>query len=275
MFSEIPQPPTGMEMNETAQAVFTIGQVIPVLVLGFIAWRLWQRERTVVPILCMVGGAFAVFYEPIVDVLGLVWFPRGGQWRMFETFGRPIPWFLVVYVWYVGGQAFLAYRKHEQGARGRDIWRLYGTFFVINVVLETPGLYMDLYAYYGHQPFEFFRLPLWWPAVNSAMPILAGTLVFAAWPYLKGWRALAVIPLVPAADGMANAAAAWPTWSALNTQLPWGAVWAAGAVTCGLAALMVHFIALFADSRVETAGAATPATTGAAFVPTPVAPAAV
>lgn len=249
MLSNIPQPPHGMEMNTTAQAIFTIGQVVPCLLMAFIAWRIWRKDRSAIPALCMVGGAFAMFMEPIVDVLGLVWFPREGQWVLFETWGRPIPWFLVVYVWYVGGQAFMSFRKLEQGARGRDIWKMYGLFFVVNVILETPGLYMDLYAYYGHQPFEFFRLPLWWPAVNSTMPILAGTLIFLLKPWLSGWRVLAVIPLVPAADGMANAAAAWPTWSALNTQLPAPAVWAAGCVTLGLACLLIHFISLAAEHK--------------------------
>jgi hypothetical protein len=271
MLSNIPQPPQGMEMNRTAQAVFTIGQIIPCLVMAFFAWRIWLKERSPIPALCMVGGAFAMFMEPIVDVLGLVWFPRDGQWVLFETWGRPIPWFLVVYVWYVGGQSFLTFRKLEQGARGRDIWKLYATFFVINVILETPGLYMDLYAYYGHQPFEFFRLPLWWPAVNSTMPILAGTLIFLLKPWLSGWRVLAVVPLVPAADGMANAAAAWPTWSALNTQLPAPLVWAAGCVTLGLACLLIHFISLAAEHKNGPRPDVDPAVPAAGRTPEPAA----
>jgi hypothetical protein len=273
MLSEFPQPPQGMEMNRTAQAIFTIGQIVPCLVMAFIAWRIWRKERSPIPALCMVGGAFAVFMEPIVDVLGQVWFPRDGQWRMFETWGRPIPWFLVVYVWYVGGQAFLSYRKLDRGARGRDIWKLYGLFFVVNVILETPGLYMDLYTYYGHQPLNFFRLPLWWPAVNAAMPILAGTLIFLLRPWLKGWRILAVIPLVPAADGMANAAVAWPTWSALNTQLPAAVVWTAGCVTVALACLMIHFISLVAEHHnggPVSARATAPAPNGRKREPAPV-----
>jgi hypothetical protein len=48
---------------------------------------------------------------------------------------------------------------------------------------------------------------------------------------------------------MANAAAAWPTWSALNTQLPAPAVWAAGCVTLGLACLLIHFISLAAEHK--------------------------
>jgi hypothetical protein len=262
MLSHIPQPPQGMHMNTTAQAIFTIGQVVPCLVFAFIAGRMWRRERSPIAALFMVGGALAMFMEPIVDVLGQVWFPRNGQWRLFETWGRPIPWFIVVYIWYVGGQAFIAYRQLEKGGRGHDIWKLYGIFFLANVICETPGLYMNLYAYYGHQPLNFFRLPLWWPAVNAAMPILAGTLVFLLRPYLQGWRVLAVILLIPAADGMANAAVAWPTWNALNTRLPAAVVWAAGCLTVALATLMIHFIALVADAR--NAGRAAPPTAAAA-----------
>ncbi|HVW31727.1 MAG TPA: hypothetical protein VHL53_04230 [Acidimicrobiia bacterium] len=271
MPSHFPQPPQGLHMNTTAQAIFTIGQALPCLVMAVIAGRIWRKERSPIPALCMVGGALAIFMEPIVDVLGQVWFPRTGQWRLLETWGRPIPWFLVVYIWYVGGQAFLSYRTLERGARGRDVWRLYGIFFLVNVILETPGLYMNLYTYYGHQPLNFFRLPLWWPAVNSAMPILAGTLILVLRPYLSGWRILAVIPLIPAADGMANAAAAWPTWSALNTRLPAAVVWAAGCLTGALAALMIHFISLVAEARNtgRTPATASSPRTGVPFPPYP------
>ena len=249
MVSHFPQPPQGLHMNTTAQAIFTIGQALPCVVMAYFAWRFWRKERSPILALCMAGGAFSVFMEPIVDVMGQVWFPRDGQWRMFETWGRPLPWFLVVYVWYVGGQAFIAYRQLDRGARGRDIWKLYGLFFLVDVVLETPGLYMNLYTYYGHQPLNFFRLPLWWPAVNAAMPILAGLLISVLLPSRKGWRMLAVIPLIPAADGMANIAASWPTWSALNTRLPAVAVWSAGLLTCALACLMIHFLSLAAEAR--------------------------
>lgn len=249
MLSNIPQPPQGMEMNRTAQAIFTIGQAVPCLVLAFFAWRIWQKERSPIPALCMVGGAFAMFMEPIVDVLGQVWFPREGQWVLFETWGRPIPWFIIVYIWYVGGQAVITFRSLERGALSRDIWKLYGLFFVANLICETPGLYMDLYTYYGHQPLNFFRLPLWWPVINSMMPILAGTLIWLLRPYMTGWRVLGVIPLVPAADGAANIAAAWPTWSALNTQLPAAVVWAAGCLTVALASLLIHVIAQVAQAK--------------------------
>ena len=48
---------------------------------------------------------------------------------------------------------------------------------------------------------------------------------------------------------MRAAAVAWPTWNALNTQLPAAVIWAAGCLTVALASLMIHFIAQVADHQ--------------------------
>jgi hypothetical protein len=46
------------------------------------------------------------------------------------------------------------------------------------------------------------------------------------------------------ADGIANAATAWPVWAALNTKLGMAATYPAAILTFGLAALLVWIIAL-------------------------------
>ena len=235
----LPQPPTHLHMGATAQAIFTTGQAVPILVFGVIAVRVLRKEGDHVPLLLMFGGAAAMLCEPIVDVMGLCYFPRAGQWRLFEAFGRPIPWFILVYVWYVGGQSFIALRQLEKGATARNVWRLYAIFAVLDMVVETPGLYMHLYTYYGKQPFDFFRLPLWWPVVNGAMPIVCATLIYRLRPRLNGWAILAVIPIVPMADALTNAAAGFPLWVTLNTRLGYAWTYPVGAVTCLLAVLVI------------------------------------
>jgi hypothetical protein len=258
----LPQPPANLHMGSTAQAVFTTGQVIPIIVLGAIAVRLWRRERDAVPLLLILGGAAAMLCEPIVDVMGLCYFPRAGQWRLFEAFGRPIPWFILVYVWYVGGQSLIALRRLERGATARDVWRLFGIFAALDVIVETPGLYMHLYTYYGKQPFNPFRLPLWWPVVNGAMPIVCATLIYLLRPRLHGWAILAVVPLVPMADALTNAAAGWPIWVTLNTRLGYAWTYPAGLITCLLAVMVVWIAGLAASGgltaplRAETGVAA-------------------
>ena len=91
MLSNFPQPPQGMHMNTTAQAIFTIGQAVPCLVLAFFAWRIWQKERSPIPALCMAGGAAAMFMEPIVDVLGQVWFPGRASGSCSRPGAGPFP----------------------------------------------------------------------------------------------------------------------------------------------------------------------------------------
>ena len=263
--SSIPQPPSGLEMNATGQTIFTIAVTIPWVVAIVLAVRYWRRSGSPMGLLCLAGGTICILFEPVVDVLGLVLFPRENQWVGLETFGRPIPMFMYpVYSWFVGGQAFLVWYLLNKGMSRQQLWKFWLTVMGINVVLETPGLLMDVYTYYGDQPFNPWGLPLWWPPVNSTMPIVAGYLVWRMTPKLTGWRMLAVIPMIPMADGMANGAIAWPVWTALNTNLGFAATYPAAVAVFALAALAVWVMGsgLPAAERVETtspAGAREPA----------------
>ena len=238
--STILQPPTGLETNALGQTIFTIGVTIPWVVAIVLAIRYWRREGTPIALLFLVGGTICILFEPIVDVLGQVLFPRENQWIGLETFGRPIPIFMYpVYSWFVGGQAFLVWYLLRRGMTRGQLWKFWLTVMAVNVVLETPGILMDVYTYYGAQPFNPWGLPLWWPPVNSTMPIVAGYAVYRMTPHLTGWKVLAVIPMVPMADGAANGAIAWPVWTALNTNLGMVATYPAAVAVFGLAALAV------------------------------------
>ena len=103
---------------------------------------------------------------------------------------------------------------------------------------------MNVYTYYGSQPFNPWGLPLWWAPVNATMPVVAGYLVYRIAPHLQGWKTLAVVALLPMADGIANAATAWPVWATLNTNLGMAATYPAAILTFGLAAMLVWVIAL-------------------------------
>ncbi|MGH9011078.1 MAG: hypothetical protein ACRDYF_14685, partial [Acidimicrobiia bacterium] len=144
--SSIPQPPSGLEMNAVGQTIFTIGVTIPWVILLVLALRYLVRERSPVPLLFLTGGAIGVFMEPIVDVLGMCFFPRENQWVGFESFGRPIPMFMwPVYSWFVGGQAYLFWRLFQRGMNRSQLWKVWLAIMVVNVVLETPGILMDVY----------------------------------------------------------------------------------------------------------------------------------
>jgi hypothetical protein len=255
MLAAVPQPPIHMVMPATQQAVFTIFIFAPLGVALAIAIRNLIRGEGPVLLLCLIGGTVAAVFEPIVDVLGLVFFPRQGSWIAFETMGRPVPLLIAfVYPWYVGGQGYLAYRLFQRGIDRRGVFRLWAIFFAVNIVLETPGLWFGVYTYYGRQPFDFWGFPLWWGFVNPVMPLIAGALILRVRPYLgSGWRLLGIIPLIPVADGLANGGVAWPMWATLNTDLPSVATYAAGIVTLGLALYAVWIVSLVVARPAEQA----------------------
>jgi len=237
-------------MPETAQALFTLFIFAPLGAMVVFAVRMLVRDRDPLMLICIGGGAIAMLFEPIVDVMGLVWFPRENQWIAFEVFDRPIPLFVAfVYCWFVGGQGYLAYRRFARGVDMRALFQLWVAFAVCDIVIESPGVLADTYRYYGDQPFNPWGLPFWWGWVNAVMPLMVGALVLKLRPILgDGPKLLLLIPLVPMADGMANAATAWPIWLTLNTEL--GMVWthAAAIASLGLAAIAVWVIGLVVTS---------------------------
>jgi hypothetical protein len=243
--SPIAQPPNGLEMHAVGQTIFTIFVTAIWVVAIALTVRYWRRHHSTVPLLLLAAGTICIVFEPIVDVLGMCFFPRSNQWVGLEIFGRPIPMFMYpVYSWFVGGQAILVWHLLQRGMTRRRIWQLWLTIMVVNVFLETPGLLMDVYVYYGSQPFNPWGLPLWWPPVNAGMPIVAGYLVYRTAPLLRGWKSLLILALLPMADGVANAATAWPVWITLNTNLGMAATYPAALLTLGLGAVLIWVVSL-------------------------------
>jgi hypothetical protein len=221
VLAALPQPPIHAVMPKTAQGLFTAFIFAPLGAMLIYAVRRAVRDRDPLMLLCIAGGALAMAFEPIVDVIGMCFFPRTNQWVAFEAFGRAIPLFIVfVYPWFVGGQGYIAYRVFAKGTDRRGVFGLWAAFAVANVFLESPGIIAHVYSYYGRQPLNPWGFPLWWAFVNPVMPLVVGALVFKLRPHFgSGWALLAVIPLIPMADGVANGATAWPVWITLNTGL--------------------------------------------------------
>lgn len=236
---EIPRHPT-TPMPFVPEVIFTVFLGIPVVVMVFFAIRHLMTGRGPLLLYCLIGGGIACMFEPIVDTLGMCYIRQEAATTTFSSFGRDFPLFInFVYVWYVGGLAYLAYRIFSNGVTRKAVFQLYLIDVFINVWLESPGVLMGAYEYYGPQPLNFWGLPLWWVCVNPLMPLTAGALIYRMSPMLPGWRLVAVVAFIPMADGIGNGATAWPVWTALNrnssllvSHLAWG-------VTLGLALIFV------------------------------------
>lgn len=241
----VPFPPTGGAMDYNLQVIFTTSLWVICAVFFVMALRSLRKTGSPLPLLILIGGGLCMFIEPIVDVMGLCWFWRDGQFVLFEAFGRPIPtWMLPTYIFYVGGQALYTWQRLEKGETMAGVFKLYAIYAVINVLLEEPPLHMGLYAYYGAQPFKAVLLPLWWAIPNAAMPIVLGALIYRLRPALTGWKMLLVVPMMPMGDALTNAAVGWPVWTALNSSDDLVVTTIAALMTLGLGLVLMWAIAV-------------------------------
>ena len=181
--------------------------------------------------------------EPLVDANGRVWFPVDGQWSAYRDFGVSLPvWLVLAYVWFFGGRAMVIWHLLEQGRAAHRGWirKHWLTVLVTDIVLENIGLYLGLFLYYGHQPLQVGRFPLWWGAINSTTPIVIATVVVLVRRQLPGWRALLLVPLAPMIDAGVNASVGWLTWDAINnTQVPVALLWLTGLTAFASAFLLL------------------------------------
>jgi hypothetical protein len=245
LLATIPQPPTHLPIPKTAEIIFTIFSFLPIPLTLAAAARDLIRRHDPLLLYCLIGGTLSVLFEPIVDILGLCFLKSNGAIGTFTIIDRTIPLYLIpVYTWYVGGLAYVFYRLFERGITTKMVFGLWAVGCVANIFDETPGLLMGVYTYYGHQPLNIWGLPLWWIFVNSLIPLTAATLIYKLKPRLNGWKLIAVIAFIPMADGIANAATAWPVWMALNqTDVSYVWTYLAALVTIGLAGLFTWVVA--------------------------------
>jgi hypothetical protein len=254
ILATIPQPPFDAVMPKTAETIFNVFIFIPLgIALALVIRKLLKGQGPLL-LYCIIGGALAASFEPVVDVLGLVYLKEQGALGTFTILDRTMPLYICfVYPWYVGGLGYLAYKLFKRGVTMRDLFLLWAVDCVIDIILETPGILAGTYLYYGHQPFNIWGFPLWWGFVNPVMPMVAGALIFHLRPYLdKPWKLPAVIACIPMADGIANGATAWPMWAALNQEnVSYVWTYLASFATLGLALFSVWIIGLSAVGRGE------------------------
>jgi hypothetical protein len=213
---------------------------------GVLAWAISvaRRNRSPLPLLMMLGGAITYGYEPVVDTLGKCWLPSTHQWTLFTVLGRHMPVYGVfVYSAFFGGFSIMAWSYLKAGRDPKGLWRLYVVAILINTFLfETPAILIHFYRYYGHQPFNFWGFPLWWPFVNTAGPIAGGALAYVLSEHTPlDRRALLAFAFIsePFFDGLSNGAAGGPTWMAMNSHVPVVVIWLVGCLTLAIAALIV------------------------------------
>jgi hypothetical protein len=255
--SSISQPPAGLHVDHGLQAAFTLVQLIPIAAGLAVSLHWWRSRRSLLPLVCLVGGGLTMFLEPIIDVCWLAFFPRSGHWIGFEAFGRPMPvWLCLAYVWFFGGQTFVAWLRLRDNPGPRQVWRTWALFIATDLALEAAGLAFGLYLYYGRQPFEVGGLPLLAPVVNASVPVMAAVVLHLLEPELRGPGRLVVVLVVPFTDALGNLGPGLPTFTVLNTNLP---SWTGHVAAVGSAVLTVLLLRLAGAALARFKGGVSPA----------------
>lgn len=199
------------------------------------AVRLALKNRDLLPIACCAGALAAAFNEPIYDILGKIVYAQNNP-MAFSSFGREIPWFLVIgYVPWVGLAPYLVYKMMEAGIASRRLHIAAVVLFVSVVIIETFGNLLHLWSYYGEAPMKFLVVA---PQAVT-YPLVGGFLLYVLAGGLTGWRRSGVGFVVAAIVlPIGFAATSWPIYAALYSDLPVVLDWILSLVMLALCACM-------------------------------------
>ncbi|EXJ76268.1 uncharacterized protein A1O5_00776 [Cladophialophora psammophila CBS 110553] len=246
------RPPTVMDMPYNETLLFTISTFVPYV--GCILVALYQLILRHKPtfILFVLGGSLCVVLDPLINALGCCYFARTDL-VLYVHNGRPIPLFMLAsYGTFNGGFGywwFTKFQDKKSPMTPQGLWKLWAFAYISNLALEFPVNQWGLQSYFGFQPFKVLGMPLWFPAVNSTMPIVAASLVNVLCERsLRGWKKLAIILIIPSADILANGAMAWPVWIALALDKGYYVSYLMGVITFILVVISLVLMGLQFDS---------------------------
>jgi hypothetical protein len=250
-----PVPDPNWPTNPTINAAFTIGAGVVVLVGLVLAFRYWRREGTLVGFACIAGAAIASLTETITAANAYVYYPVQGQWTVFTAYGVKIPLFLTLsYIGEVGLGAMATWRALKAGGGPGVLLRIWLVVAVTDIVFETVALWLNVFYYYGPQPLNPWRMPLYWGFMDGALGLLPGVLAYLLLRGRTGpvgW--LAYLAVFPAALMFVYVGTGWPIWITMHTDLPMVWIQLAGLLSVVLVYLYVRAVAALATLPPEVA----------------------
>jgi hypothetical protein len=214
--------------------------------LALLSWSILDGHRTAtwIPILAFAGGVIALPIESFWDVNVQFMFATNSHPIAFTAFGRHIPLYLAcIYPAFIGWGSYLGYRLISAEATRRQLLLLPAAFFAADAIIEVAGATTNLWDYYGHHAWNPFDWPIYFGVLNGTITLIGGWLLVIAHQRLHGITRPLCVLAVPTAYAGIYAIAGWPTWAALNAEVPAVVVWAAGAATIVIASGICWLIA--------------------------------
>lgn len=217
-------------------------------VLAALPWALYAgfKKKTWIPLLVIASGFLTSLSEPMLDMLGhLRW--ANNLPTAFSNFGIDVPWLIPpCYAAFLGLEAYFCYYMLTKGVTVVQCYMVFAVGGLSDAIMETVGLNLNIYEYYGLQPYTLLKFPYWWGFVNGVSFFVIGFLHWWLVPKLGGWKKLWVLIMSPAGMMMAYFTTAWPHILSINSNLPDWAKWIFTTVTMVACVGLVRFLASFA-----------------------------
>lgn len=229
---------------------FIAGAAVVFLALPW-AIRSAVKNSNWLPLIVMLGGLICSLEEAMLDMLGhLHWAPDLSM--AYTNFGVSVPMLIpLCYVAFLGLMSYFCYFVIRNGAKLQHYFMLLAMGGILDAVMETIGINLGVYKYYGVQPFEFLNFPYWWGFINGASFVAVGAILAYFVPRARGARKWALV-MAPS-YGMAGTyfTVGWIHLIAHNSALPTWARWVAAAAmmveACFFMVLLHHFQGRKAD----------------------------
>jgi len=235
------QPAPGLfQASGLAELIFffVAGAAVVIFALPW-AIKAAVRSRNYLPIIVMTSALICSLLEPMLDMLGhLHW--AGNLVPAFTNFGITVPALIpLCYVAFYGLEAYFCYFVIRNGAHARHFVLLLGMGIVTDAVMETTGINLGTYLYYGVQPFTLFNFPYWWGFINGASFVTIGAILAFAVPRLKGKQQLWLLLVAPFGMMVVYFGVGWVHILVSNSTAPVPVRWLA---TATMMAMMVGWM---------------------------------
>ncbi|NKQ54182.1 hypothetical protein HFP15_14940 [Amycolatopsis sp. K13G38] len=242
----LPSPPDFAAGPVATWVFFFVAGAAVVLIALPWAIRAAAKDRNFIPILAIGGGFLCSLLEPMLDLLGhLRW--ANDQPTAFTNFGIDVPWLIPpCYAAFLGLESYFCYYMLKKGITVKQCFMVFSVGIFTDAIMETVGLNLHIYEYYGIQPYTLFKFPYWWGFINGVSFWTVGAIMWFLVPRLKGAQRLWLLLAPPTGMMAAYFTVGWPHFLALNSTLPTWAKWVATTIMMAMCLGLVRIVAYFA-----------------------------
>ena len=249
--------PSDFSAGSFAGWFFTLYAGLLIVSIALI-WALYTgfKKRNWLPLLLICGGFVCSLLEPMLDMLGHLRWANDLPVYVFTNFGISIPLLIpFCYAAFLGLEPYFIYLLFKRGVTVKQVMYIYLIAAMTDAVMETPGLLMHVYQYYGVQPFTFLAFPYWYASINGASFMTIALFIWFLEPRLKGWHRALFLVVPPIGMGTAWFGIGWIHLLPLNSTLPEWMKWVATTIMIfayiGLIRGIAYFVAVPENQAVQ------------------------